>query len=182
MPLSKPQPRKHLHTRKIQCRGYKRDDGLWDIEGRIVDEKTYSFDNVDRGGVAAGEPVHHMEIRLTLDDDLVVQKAEASTEVSPYGICGEINSSFSALEGLAIKPGWRRDVIKRLGGVKGCVHITDLVTGPLAVTAHQTIFAAREKRKTAEPGKAPPQLSTCHAYRPSSPVIKRQWPEFYEES
>ena len=88
MPLSKPQPRKHLHTRKIQCRGYKRDDGLWDIEGRIVDEKTYSFDNTDRGGVAAGEAVHHMEIRLTLDDDLVIKKAEASTEAAPYGICG----------------------------------------------------------------------------------------------
>jgi len=182
MALSKPQPRKHLHTREIQCRGYQRDDGLWDIEGRIVDTKTYSFENADRGGVAAGEAVHHMEVRLTLNDDLVVQKAEASTEVSPYSICGEINPSFSALEGLAIKPGWRRQVIKCLGGVKGCVHITDLVTGPIAVTAHQTIFTARKNRKTAEPGSKPPQLGTCHAYRPSSHVVKREWPEFYEES
>ena len=182
MALSKPQPRKHLHTREIQCRGYKRDDGLWDIEGRIVDTKTYSFDNVDRGGVAAGEPVHHMEVRLTLDDDLVVQKAEASTVASPYSICGEISPGFSALEGLAIKPGWRGQVIKRLGGVKGCVHITDLVTGPVAVTAHQTIFTARKKRKTAAPGEKPPQLSSCYAYRPSSSVVKRLWPEFHEES
>ena len=51
MPLEKPHPRKHIHTRDIQCLGYQRDDGLWDIEGTIMDTKTYSFDNIDRGGV-----------------------------------------------------------------------------------------------------------------------------------
>ena len=119
MALSKPHPRKHLHTRDIQCRGFERDDGLWDIEAEIVDTKTYSFDNADRNGVAAGEPVHHMRIRLTLDNDLVVQKAEASTEAAPYGICGDINRAFASLEGAVIAPGWRREVIKRMGGVKG---------------------------------------------------------------
>ena len=72
MTLTKPPPRKHLHTRDIQCKGYLRDDGLWDIEGRIIDTKTYSFENFDRGGVASGEAVHHMEIRLTVDRKSVV--------------------------------------------------------------------------------------------------------------
>ena len=182
MSLTKPQPRKHLHTRDIQCRGFLRDDGLWDIEGRIVDTKTYSFENFDRGGVASGEPVHHMEIRLTLDDDLVVRKAEASTLSAPYSICGDINPVFSTLEGAVIEPGWRREVIKRMGGVKGCVHLMDLVIGPMAVTAHQTILTARERRKKAEPGKEPPQLNSCHAYAQNSDIVKRIWPEFYKES
>ena len=182
MALSKPHPRKHLHTRDIQCRGFERDDGLWDIEAEIVDTKTYSFDNADRNGVAAGEPVHHMRIRLTLDNDLVVQKAEASTEAAPYGICGDINRAFASLEGAVIAPGWRREVIKRMGGVKGCVHITDLVTGPVAVTAHQPIFTARQRRKAAEPGQRPPQINTCHAYAEDSSIVKRQWPEFYKKA
>ena len=182
MPLSKPQPRKHLHTRDIQCRGYEREDGLWDIEAEIVDTKTYSFDNADRNGVAAGEPVHHMRIRLTLDNDLVVQKAEASTEAAPYGICGDINRAFASLEGAVIAPGWRREVTKRMGGVKGCVHITDLVTGPVAVTAHQTIFTARQRRKAAEPGQRPPQINTCHAYAEDSSIVQRQWPESYKKA
>lgn len=182
MPLSKPQPRKHLHTRDIQCLGFERDDGLWDIEGTIIDTKTYSFDNVDRGGVASGEPVHHMVIRLTLDDDMVVHKAEASTNAGPYTICGDITGAIAQLEGLAVAPGWRREVLKRLGGVKGCTHITDLLVGPLAVTAHQTIFTARQRRKTAETGKKPPQINTCHAYAQNSEVVKRQWPEFYEDT
>ena len=182
MTLNKPHPRKHIHTRDIKCLGFKRDDGLWDIEGKVIDTKTYSFENFDRGGVASGEAIHEMEIRLTLNDDLVVQKAEASTLSSPYSICGNINKVFSKLEGVAIKPGWRREVIKRMGGIKGCVHLTDLVTGPLATTAHQTIPAAKNRRKKILPGRTPPQLDTCHAYGKGSEIVKRIWPEFYEEN
>ena len=36
MPLSPPVGRQHLHTRRITCQGFYRDDGLWDIEGRIT--------------------------------------------------------------------------------------------------------------------------------------------------
>ena len=182
MALSKPKPRNHLHTRDIQCKGYQREDGFWDIEAEIVDTKTYSFENVDRDGVAAGEPVHHMWVRLTLDDDMVVQQAEASTDASPYSICGNIVPALKALEGLAILPGWRRDVIKCLGGTKGCTHITDPLCGPVAVTAHQTIYAAKERRKSAISGQKPPQINTCHAYAQNSDIVRREWPDFYEES
>ncbi|MFQ5763733.1 MAG: DUF2889 domain-containing protein [Rhodospirillales bacterium] len=183
MPLSKPEPRKHLHTREIQCRGYEREDGLWEIEASIVDTKTYSFDNQDRGGVASGEPVHHMRVRLTVDDDLVVRRAEATTEAGPYTICGDVAPVVETLVGAAIQPGWRKDVLKRMGGVKGCTHITDLLVGPVAVTAHQTIEAARRRRKAVSPdtGK-PPQLDTCHAYARTSPVVKRLWPDFHDEA
>jgi len=181
MPLSKPDPRKHIHTRDIQCRGYQRDDGLWDIEGAIVDTKTYSFDNVDRGGVAAGEPVHHMRVRLTVDDDLVVRMAEASTDAAPHTICGDMTGVVDTLVGATIARGWRKEVFKRMGGVKGCTHITDLLVGPVAVTAHQTIAAARARRKAGGDGAPPPQLDSCHAYERHSPVVKRQWPDFHED-
>ena len=82
MPLSKAAKRRHIHTRDIRCDAYQRDDGLWDIEGVITDTKSYSFDNRDRDGVAAGEPVHQMRVRLTIDEELVVQSAEAVTEAT----------------------------------------------------------------------------------------------------
>ena len=59
---------------------------------------------------------------------------------------------------------------------------TDLVTGPVAVTAHQTIFTARQRRKAAEPGQRPPQINTCHAYAEDSSIVQRQWPEFYKKA
>ena len=100
MPLSKAEKRKHLHTREIKCFGFKRLDGLWDIEGSIIDTKTYSFDNISRNWVASGEPIHHMMIRLTLDDDLVIQDAEASTLESPYSICPTITPAFKNIVAL----------------------------------------------------------------------------------
>jgi hypothetical protein len=182
MPLSPSQPRKHIHTRAVTCRGFQRDDGLWDIEGEIVDTKTYTFANKDRVRVAAGEPIHHMRVRLTLDDDLVVRNAEATTEAGPFNMCGDIASAYGALEGLAIAPGWRKEVLKRLGGVKGCTHVTDLLIGPLAVTAYQTVVPARRHLGTdAAAKKRPPLIDSCHALARTSPVIKRDWPEFYEE-
>ena len=182
MPLSKPKPRKLIHTRRIQCQGFQRDDGKWDIEGEIIDTKTYSFDNFDRGGVAAGEPIHHMKVRLTVNDDMVIHKAEAVTEQGPYRICGDVTGVVATLEGAAIRPGWRREVFRRMGGVKGCTHITDLLVGPLAVTAHQAVQAARMKRKAISPDSGKPaQLNSCHAYAATSPIVERLWPEFHEK-
>jgi len=61
MPLSAPAPRKLMHTRKVTCKGYLREDDLWDIEGNIVDTKPYRFENIDRGGhIEAEEPLHGM--------------------------------------------------------------------------------------------------------------------------
>lgn len=181
MSISKAAARRHIHTREIRCDAYEREDGLWDVEGIITDTKSYSFDNYDRGGVAAGEPVHRMKVRLTVDSDLVVQSAEAETEAAPFNMCPNITPDYSALAGLKIGPGWRRDVLQRLGGTKGCTHISDLVLGPLPVTAFQAVIPARQRRDT-EPadGKRPSTLNTCHALAATSPVTKRRWPSFYE--
>ena len=72
MPLSSPAPREHIHTRKVQCEGFRRSDGLWDIEGHITDTKTYGFGNRERGEVKPGSPIHDMWIWLTIDDMLTI--------------------------------------------------------------------------------------------------------------
>ena len=77
MALSSPAKRELIHTRTVECNGYRRKDGLWDIEGRLVDIKTYTFHNNERGEVPPGEPVHEMWIRLTVDDDLKIHDVEA---------------------------------------------------------------------------------------------------------
>ena len=108
MPLSRPARRDHIHSREIHCRGFRREDGLWDIEGELVDTKTYSFANRDREGIVAGEPIHHMRIRLTLDDDMLVHACEAATEAGPFDLCPAITPTFAGLAGLRIGPGWRQ--------------------------------------------------------------------------
>ncbi|MHA1598121.1 MAG: DUF2889 domain-containing protein [Alphaproteobacteria bacterium] len=172
--------RRHIHTRDIRCQGFKRDDGLWDIEGRLVDTKTYDFDNIDRGVIKSGDPIHHMVLRIALDDDLTVREIEVSTEASPFDICASITPDFQKLIGLAIAPGWRRRVLERLGGVRGCTHLTDMLLGPMAVTAFQTIAPARDRRASAgEDGKPPALLDSCHALSRNGAIVERDWPEFH---
>ncbi len=66
MSLSPAFPRDPVHQRRIECRGYRRDDGLWDVEGHLTDAKSYPFANSFRGEIAPGEPIHDMWLRVTL--------------------------------------------------------------------------------------------------------------------
>lgn len=180
MPLTKATPRKLMHTREIRCQGFERDDGLWDIEGRIVDTKTYAFKNDDRGGISAGEALHDMSIRLTIDEEMEIHEAEASTDASPFSLCGDVAPAFSQLKGLKITTGWRKAVLSRMGGALGCTHLVDLLLGPVAVTAFQSLAPKRLARaEERTDGQRPPLLNTCHAFASDSPVTKRRWPAHY---
>lgn len=180
MPLSRPSPREHIHNREIRCRGYRRADGLWDIEAVLEDTKSYSFANHDRDGIASGEPIHRMHIRLTVDDDLVVRAAEAATEAAPFSLCGDIALRFAELAGLRVGPGWRKAVLERMAGVRGCTHLTDLLIGPVTQTAMQTVGPARARRsKALAQGAKPPIIDTCHALAADGPVVAREWPAFH---
>lgn len=178
MPLSRPASRDHIHTREIRCRGFRRSDGLWDIEGSLEDSKTYSFDNRDRDGIRAGEPIHRMAIRLTIDEDMVVRAAEASTDAGPFSICGDVTPVFRSLEGLSIGPGWRKAVLARMGASAGCTHLTELLLGPMTTTAMQTLRAARRQRTSVDGGQRPAIIDSCHALRADGPVVAREWPAF----
>ncbi len=180
MPLTAHAARKPMHNRRVDCRGYLRDDGMWDIEGHLVDTKPYDLPNPDRGGtIHAGEALHEMWIRLTVDTDLVVRAAEAKTDFGPYSLCGDITDNFRALVGLRIAAGWTQKTRELLGGVKGCTHLVELL-GPVATTAFQTVYPARVKREGAgrKAGK-PPLLDTCHAYRSDGRIVQEKWPELY---
>ena len=164
MPLSPPAEREHFHTRRITCEGFKRADGLWDIEARLSDVKTYGFTNRDRGGrIEAGEPVHDMYIRVTLDLGFQIHDIEAVSEQTPFHICREVTGNMRQLIGLSIGPGWMRKVRARVGGAKGCTHLLELLA-PIATTAYQLMHGALEERARSRPGRSRPGIiDTCHA-------------------
>ena len=107
MPLSPPVGRQHLHTRRVTCQGFFREDGLWDIEGHITDEKTYEHSNEWRGALQPGDFVHDMSIRLTVDHRFIIVDVEAVTDKSPYQICGNVAPDFKKdfVRGAVIAPG-----------------------------------------------------------------------------
>ena len=186
MPLSPPPERTPIHTRSVECRGYRRTDGLWDIEGHLLDTKSYAFANAYRGTVHPGEALHDMWLRLTVTDRLEIVAVEAAIDHHPYDMCPAITSAYKKLEGLKIGPGFTRKVKSLLGGVQGCTHATELV-GPVATTAFQTIYPilARERGELpkghgrAESSHRPGLLNSCHTYATDSEVVRRHWPDHY---
>lgn len=191
MPLSQSADREPVHTRRITCRGYRRADGLWDVEGHLTDIKTYSFQTEECGVREPGDPIHEMWVRLTLDDDFIVHGVEAVTDKSPYINCGAVTPKFQALVGLTIRAGWTRAVKERLGGPQACTHLVELL-GPIATTAFQTIYPvlAREQAVRAREAKAagrpvparrgrPALLNMCHIFASDGPVARDLWPEHY---
>lgn len=194
MPLSPPVGRQHLHTRRVTCQGFFREDGLWDIEGRITDEKSYEHASEWRGPLKPGDFIHDMSIRLTLDNKFTIVDVEAVTDKSPYRICGDVAPDFKKLIGLRIGGGFHREVRARLGGVHGCTHIVELL-GPVATTAFQTVSSgkARELSRayraktgdsakpgaTPKPRRKPYVIDTCHAWAADGPVVRRWAPDFY---
>lgn len=185
--LPEPAPRRKLHTRRIVCDGYVRDDGLWDIEATIFDSKTYFYTEPYRGGREVGSGVHDMRIRLTLDKKLKVHDVHVVMPETPYPICAEAAIQFRKLIGLSIGGGWRKAVNERVGGTMGCTHVRELL-GPLATVAIQTIHGWPEDNPPADkPGvtrplidatRKPPFIDGCYAWSSRRSVVADQHPEF----
>jgi len=183
MSLSDPAPRRHLHTRKITCEGFARDDGLWDIEARIVDTKTYEVEEPYRGVRKPGMPVHDMELRMTLDREMVVRDIEVTTNEAPYDVCPSVAPGYKALIGAKVGAGWRKAVTEAVGRTKGCTHITELLM-PAATVAFQTMGSwpkgeAPARGATADHKKKPYFVDGCKAWASDGPVVKRLFPMHY---
>ncbi len=102
MPLPPPDcPRQPLHTRSIRVQSYARDDGKWDLEAELIDVKAYDFPKRDGEMFKAGQPIHHMHLRITIDGDFTIVAAQAVYDAAPYGEhCMAIESAYADLIGM----------------------------------------------------------------------------------
>ena len=165
-----------VHVRAMECRSFRRADGLWDVEGRLTDVKP--FLNDFRGEVKPGEPLHDMWLRLTLDGDFVVRAVEAVTDAGPYALCPAILPSFRKLEGMKIGPGWNRRVRETLGGALGCTHLAaaaDRHRGlPHLALVPRPPTAAARRRRNRRSTRATSGLRTASRSGPPTPNTGRE--------
>ncbi len=190
MGLSAPQAgRKPLHNRDIIMEAFHREDGLWDIEGRITDRKAYAYSSASRGDVKPGDKVHDMFIRMTLDDHFIVVDMEVSMDKTPFSMCVDVVPNFKDLIGLQVGPGWMKRVREKVGGKYGCTHVVEMF-GPMATVAFQAIPSYKRilnegkppkpKDPNAKPRK-PFNLGGCYSWAYDSPIVKELMPEWYRE-
>ncbi|MNF33469.1 hypothetical protein D3C84_142840 [compost metagenome] len=176
------QTRTLLHTRQVTCTAYLRDDGMLEVEGEMRDITPEDTDLLFRIAPADGD-IHHMHISMTLDRELLIQQVRARTHAGPAPSCTQIESAYEALAGLRIGPGFMPKVKARVGGAKGCTHLTELF-GPMATTAYQAHFALlrkhnnlRQRLASSAPLPRPSLVDSCHTYRLDGEAIKLIWPE-----
>lgn len=169
--------REELHHRQLDLRFFKRSDGLFEIEGRLLDRKTHPFRRVlhDRD-TPPGTPLHDITVRLVIDDGLLVHDASASYAASPFHVCHEAASTLAPLKGLRIGAGWNKRVRELLSGAASCTHIRELL-GPMATTAFQGLAPQRLARMT-DPRSDEHQgkVDSCYAYARDGEVVARLWP------
>lgn len=180
MPLSTPVAgRRLLHTRTIKIDGYEREDGLFDIEGHLTDIKHFDV-TASHFSRKAGDPVHDMKIRLTLDGEMNIVDALAVTDGMPYeNECDKITPDYrEKLKGQKIAAGFRVFLAGLFGKLKGCAHMTELL-GSMAPAAIQSMYG-HGRTKIPDPGKKPFQLDGCHALDTRGPVVAKYYPRWFQ--
>ena len=183
MPLPPPDaPREPLHTRSIRVDAYARPDGLWDLDAELIDVKAYDFTR-DSGAVhKAGDPVHHMRLRVTFDAQFTITAAVAVYEAAPFNEhCSSIAPAYGDLVGMNLIKGFRRAVKERYARTAGCTHISELCS--VLPTAAIQALAGNRREQSALPNQGnrrPFELEGCHALRLDGPVTEKFYPMWYQ--
>ena len=167
------------HRRSIEVQIFSRGNGLWEVDAHITDLRSRET-RMATGVLPAGAPIHDMLLRLVVDERFNVVEAGAETRAMPYpGECGGYGDVYSRLVGLNLMKGFRHAVKERLGGVRGCTHITELTqvlpTAVVQAFAGEVIDTRGDGADSAQPF----QIDRCHALRADGPAVKTYYPRWY---
>lgn len=175
MPLSTPTvARTPQHIRQVNFRSYERTDGLWDIEGELLDTKAIDLPRPNGEGIRkAGDPIHHMHIRVTVNTQLVVQAIEAAMEAHPVQGCPAALDAMQRMVGCSMARGWRKSIDANLAGVAGCTHMRELLQN-MATAAFQSIVSAFHTA----PDQPPAYLGRCTGWSFNGPAVAQYHPQF----
>jgi hypothetical protein len=173
--------REELHHRRIDLRGFRRSDGLFEVEAQLTDRKTHDFSPPSGGRqVAAGDAIHDHGLRVVFGDDMVIRQVATAMRAYPYRERPGGGDSLQALVGLQIGPGWAGELRKRLPAGDTCTHLKEMMI-PLASAAFQTLYSVRTGHVDAKDASGRPRkIDSCYAYGASRALVALQWPAFHQ--
>ena len=180
LPTASPE-RQLSHQRSIDVRVYSRGTGLWEVDATVRDVRAKDA-HTATGVLPAGQPIHDMLLRLVVDEQFNVIEAGARTAAQPYpGACENHGDTYGQLVGLNLMRGFRRAVRERVGGIKGCTHITEL--SQVLPTAVMQAFAGQvvDVRGRDAGSAQPMQIDGCHALRADGAVVAKYYPRWSRE-
>lgn len=122
------EPLKKIHTRNLSLATFPFTGTQVLVRGELKDERHIPMFDIT-GQVKAPGPVHHMSVILLIDPDpLTIIQAEARMETVPMAECHATLDRIPLLQGVKIKSGFSKQILKIMGGNRGCTHLCTLVT------------------------------------------------------
>jgi hypothetical protein len=173
-----PVTREELHHREVDLRFFRRSDGLFEVEGCLVDTKSHPFRRLLADKDApAGQHLHDITVCLVLDSELTIHAADAQMRATPFDICPGATRTLEPLVGLRFGAGWNKRVRELLGGAASCTHIVELL-GPMATTVLLG-FAPQRLATIHDPGNEAQlraRVDSCYAFAAEREVVARLLP------
>ena len=174
-------PREELHHRQIDLRFYRRDDGLYEVEGRLLDTKRLPFrPHLAQVDTAPGAAIHDIVVTLVIDDGMLVHDARVAMNATPYGVCQGVSDTLAPLKGERMGGGWNKRIRELLGGAASCTHVVELL-GPMATTAFQGLAPGRmlEIHQPGNEAMRQAKVDSCYAYAAQRAVVAQLWPHLH---
>jgi len=175
-----------VHERKMDLRTYPLDDNRIIIEGWLRDERLMSGFHWD-GRPRPPGVVHWMGVRLLIGDwPLTILEAEAEMPTVPHELCPTVLDGVKKLVGLSIASGYSNQIRRRLGGIKGCAHLTQLILamGPAALHglwAHLSRQPRPVPRSLEEISGLPYLINSCQLWREDGPFVREIKQKFQDQ-
>ena len=172
--------REELHLRRIELRGFRRSDGLYEVEANLTDRKAIDFQPPSRDRpIRAGDLIHDHVVRVAFGADLVIVEVEAYMRVWPYPECPHGADILQAMVGVRIGRGWNSEIRKRLPSGDTCTHLKDMLVS-LASAAVQTMYSVSTlNRHDVNADGRPSKIDSCYAYGASSELVLKYWPNHH---
>jgi hypothetical protein len=180
-------PRTRIHARRVDIEGWRRADGLLELEAHLCDVKDGDYPMPPPAyRRPRGEPLHDMWVRIAIDDGMIIREAAACSDAVPYpGGCDTIGPAYGQLVGLNLLKDFRRAVAERFGKTRGCAHITELLNA-LPTVALQTMASIQRDAGMRDWDDGYPhqpfQIGQCHALENSSATVRQYYPRWFRPS
>jgi hypothetical protein len=136
-----PRLRQLVHGRQIACRAYRREDGCWEIEGRLRDVRTHDV-RLPAGAVPAGEPYRELALTVIIDDQLTIQGARIDAAAPAPEVRARLSAACRAVISWQISPGFADETKAFFARAADCPHLAELFAAVVA-TGRESIPAPR---------------------------------------
>lgn len=168
----------HVYERQLTFKTYPLEHDRVIVEGWLKDERLV------QGFYWDGKPrkpgvIHGLCVRLLVGGwPLSILDAEAEMPDVPHELCPTTRESVKKIINVDIASGYTKEVKKRLGGIKGCVHLMHLILamGPAALHGYWVQSSRRHKAVPHLIDEIPGislLINSCQLWKEDGPILQK---------